>query len=148
MRIPAILMGSGIILACIPMYFAINMDYGDGKSMGLASFMIFLAGFLCIFPIPIERAILSNTVLPEMRGLANSFLNIIDGLGKGLGPFLLSTMIASVGRERAFNLSLIGWLIGGAVSLLMFFTVQKDEQKVQEQIRDKMLHQSQRMVEI
>mmetsp|Transcript_25900 Transcript_25900/g.39198 ORF Transcript_25900/g.39198 Transcript_25900/m.39198 type:complete len:104 (-) Transcript_25900:659-970(-) len=76
----------------------------------------------------------------ETRGRANSFLSIIDDLGKGLGPFFFSKMISPLGRERAFNLSLIGWLIGGTITIGMFFTIRRDEEKVQFEIRDRLEH--------
>lgn len=139
-RYPALLMGSSIILTTVPMYFVINMKYDkDGAGIATASAMTFLAGLLSIFPIPIERAILTNVTLPETRGRANSFLSIIDDLGKGLGPFLLSRMISSWGRTKAFNLSLIGWLVGGFVSLIMFWTVAGDEDFIQDKIRQKIV---------
>jgi len=138
-RSPAILMGLSIILTCIPMYLLVNMNfYKHGRSITIACTLSFLAGFLSIFPIPIERAILTNCVLPETRGCANSFLNIIDDLGKGFGPFLLSRMISSLGRRAAFNSSLIGWLLGGSVCMGMFYTIRRDERKVQDQIRIKL----------
>lgn len=169
-RLPALLMGVPILLTCVPMYFLLRMEFNDnGGSVALASFLTFLSGFLSIFPVPIERVILTNVCLPgkkivptekswnqssfshlknlcfmyyldclETRGRANSFLSIIDDLGKGLGPFFLSKMISPLGRERAFNLSLIGWLIGGAITIGMFFTIRRDEEKVQSEIRDRL----------
>lgn len=137
-RLPAVLMGISIILSCIPMYFVINMSYDHNEgSVVTASVLVFLAGLLSIFPIPIERAILANTTLPETRGRANSFLNIVDDLGKGLGPFLLSKMISSLGRRLAFSLSLIGWLVGGAICLAITFFVKNDEKLIQDKIRNK-----------
>ena len=56
----------------------------------------------------------------------------------GLGPFFLSIIIKSFGRRRAFNLSLMGWVIGGIICLGMIFTVSKDEDKIQKHIRVKM----------
>lgn len=97
--------------------------------------MVFMSGFLSVFPVPIERAILSNVTLPESRGRANSLLNIIDDLGKGLGPFLLSVLISSLGRKTSFNLSLIGWLVGGTICFFMWCTLQNDELKIQEIIK-------------
>jgi MFS family permease len=94
------------------------LDYSGSKSIAQASAMVFMTGFLSVFPVPIERAILSNVTLPESRGRANSLLNIIDDLGKGLGPFLLSVLISSLGRKTSFNLSLIGWLVGGTIFFL------------------------------
>ena len=83
-RLPALLMGVSVILTCLPMFFVINMSYEEADgSIATASAMVFVSGLLSIIPIPIERAILTNVTLPESRGRANSFLNIIDDLGKG-----------------------------------------------------------------
>jgi predicted MFS family arabinose efflux permease len=141
-RLPPIAMGCCIILGCVPMWFIINMDYGGGIHILKASFIMFLTGVLLIVPVPIERAILSNVTLPEARGRANSFLSMVDNLGKALGPFLLSTMISTMGRPTAFNLSLIGWIIGGLVSCMIYFTVKKDEDDIQSVIEEKIVRGS------
>lgn len=136
-RLPPIAMGVSILLGCIPMWFIINIEYKEKLQIVYASVAMFFAGILSIVPIPIERAILSNVSLPEARGRANSFLSLIDDIGKALGPFLLSTMISSLGRQQAFRWSLIGWIIGGIVSCLQYFTVRKDEDTIQKNISEK-----------
>ncbi len=113
------------------MWFIINIEYKEKLQIVYASVAMFFAGILSIVPIPIERAILSN-----VRGRANSFLSLIDEIGKALGPFLLSTMISSLGRQQAFRWSLIGWIIGGIVSCLQYFTVRKDEDTIQKNISE------------
>ena len=44
-------------------------------------------------------------------------VSIVDDLGKGLGPALVSLLITTFDRQTAFNISLIGWVIGGLLSL-------------------------------
>jgi predicted MFS family arabinose efflux permease len=137
-RYPPLVMGTSILLGCLPMWYIIDAVSYSESNVGVASMAMFVAGALTILPIPIERAILANVTLPETRGRANAFLNMIDDLGKGFGPYVLSQIIAKVGRESAFKLSLIGWLIGGTISLCVFFTGRQDETTVQETITQRL----------
>lgn len=70
-----------------------------------------------MIPVPLERAILTNVCTPQLRGRANALVSIVDDLGKGLGPALVSILITSFDRQTAFNISLIGWVVGGLLSL-------------------------------
>lgn len=72
---------------------------------------------LVVMPVPLERSILTNVCLPYLRGRANALVGIFDDLGKGLGPALVSILITTFDRQTAFNISLIGWIVGGALSL-------------------------------
>ena len=72
---------------------------------------------LVVIPVPLERSILTNVCLPQLRGRANALVSIVDDLGKGLGPALVSLLISQFDRETAFNISLIGWIVGGLISL-------------------------------
>ena len=135
-RYPSLAMGSTITLSAVPMWFIINMTYdGDSKVVN-ASIIMILSGILAVFPLPIERAILNNVCLPERRGRANSFLSVIDNVGKACGPYLLSLMTVSLGRQRAFSFSLLGWIVGGLICFMVFFTVNKDEMETQETISE------------
>lgn len=49
---------------------------------------------------------------------------------------MVSLLITTFDRQTAFNISLIGWIIGGVLSLLIIPFVQSDEEKVQHQLRD------------
>jgi hypothetical protein len=44
------------------------------------------------------RAVLLNVNEPETWGVALAFMTVLDDLGKGLGPFLVSQFIAVWGR--------------------------------------------------
>ena len=134
-RLPPIIMGTSLLLSCIPMYFLINKVDGDSSVASVAAVAL-LTGFLSVIPVPIERAILTNVTVPNARGRANSLLGIIDDLGKGLGPALVSILIQAFDRPTAFNISLIGWVIGGFISFVMIKFVQRDEDQVQSRVRN------------
>ena len=117
------------------MYFLINKVDGDSSVASVAAVAL-VTGFLSVIPVPIERAILTNVTVPNARGRANSLLGIIDDLGKGLGPALVSILIQAFDRPTAFNISLIGWVIGGFISFVMIKFVQRDEDQVQSRVRN------------
>ena len=62
--------------------------------------------------------------------MAFGLFNFVDEFGKGLGPVLVSLIVAKSGRERAFAVVLLAWLGCGVILLSMAFTVQRDEAKV------------------
>ena len=50
-----------------------------------------------------------------------------DDLGKGAGPVLIAALVAKLGREKAFSLSLLGWLPCAALCAATALTVDADE---------------------
>ena len=137
-RYPSLAMGIGVMLSSVPMWFIIHMDYRGDAQVIKASIVMMLSGFFAVFPLPIEQAILNNVSLPERRGRANSFLSVIDNIGKAFGPYLLSLMTATIGRQEAYSYSLIGWIVGGCLCLLIFCSVKQDEDANQQQISVKL----------
>ena len=71
-----------------------------------------------------------NVTLPSTRGTAFGVFNLFDDLGKGLGPALVSLIVAKSGREKAFTNAMLAWLACGAILLSTAFTVRRDEAKV------------------
>ncbi|KAL7446942.1 hypothetical protein ACHAXM_010685 [Skeletonema potamos] len=159
-RAPPLIMGTSLMLGCIPFYFLINNV--EGNNVALASAVTVLSGVFVVIPgasilltilsgglhlltttyiivtVPLERSILTNVCLPRLRGRAQALVSITDDLGKGLGPALVSLLITSFDRQTAFNISLIGWIIGGVFSLLIAMFVVNDEAVVQQQLHDQM----------
>ena len=84
-----------------------------------------------VIPVPLERSILTNVCRPTLRGRANALVSIVDDLGKGLGPALVSLLITTFDRQTAFNfnISLVGWIIGGILSLMIMMFVKTDKNK-------------------
>ena len=52
-------------------------------------------------PVPLERSILTNVCLPQLRGRANAFVSIVDDLGKGLGELSSFNRHDSVGALQS-----------------------------------------------
>ena len=152
-------MGTSLILGCIPFYFLINNV--EENNVGLASAVTVLSGIFVVIPgvfvqsyfslwfapsnnhnpyltVPLERSILTNVCMPRLRGRANALVSITDDLGKGLGPALVSLLITSFDRRTAFNISLLGWIVGGMLSLSIVMFVVKDEASVQHLLRDQL----------
>ena len=139
-RYPPAIMGSSLILGVVPTYFLINWVDGD-SSIGAVAIIGLLAGILVVIPVPLERAILTNVTVPESRGRANSFLSILDDLGKGLGPAIVSVLIQTFERPTAFNLSLLGWVVGGIISFIMCCFVKHDEELTQARVLESLLRE-------
>ena len=56
--------------------------------------------------------------------------NLFDDVGKGLGPALVSMIVAKRGREEAFTIAMLAWFVCGAILLSISCTVKRDEAKV------------------
>merc|ERR1712034_152995 len=75
---------------------------------------------------------LLNVNAPRIRGSVFGVYNLVDDLGKGLGPAFAAALISvpALGRVGAFNVSLMSWLLTGACLILTGCTVVSDESKV------------------
>lgn len=156
-RYPALLSGGAAIAVCLPMWGLINFDFqvnennyynnnnnnGDDYFVnGGASAITFstyftpgiialLAGCMSGITGPIVKSTLQNVTMPQMRGQAFALLNTFDDFGRGLGPAFVAWMIENLGgRTRAFNIGVLGWTLCGILNLMLFCTVERDEEKV------------------
>jgi MFS family permease len=71
-----------------------------------------------------------NVNSPETRGSILSIGNLTDSLGQGLGPAVISLFIVAFGREWAFNISNLFWILCGLIQLPMILTFPRDEKKL------------------
>lgn len=76
-----------------------------------------------------------NVNEPETRGVALALQSMTDDVGKGLGPFLVSWLIASIGRKDAFNVAVGGWLPAGVLLLSLVFCLERDEKAMQGRLK-------------
>jgi predicted MFS family arabinose efflux permease len=134
-RLPALLAGGTAIMACFPLWFLINgVDSTTPYYIAILSAIV--AGFGSGPTGPIIKATLTNVTLPNTRGKAFALFNVFDDFGKGLGPYLVSLLIVKFGgRTRAFNIGVSFWILCGLANLAIFFTVVRDEQRVQTALR-------------
>ncbi|CAM9521048.1 unnamed protein product [Ectocarpus sp. 12 AP-2014] len=127
-RNQALLMGMSTIAGTLPCVMMIRYS---GGIFGVYALYAMAGGFLAAMTGPNIRSVLMNVTLPSTRGTAFGVFNVFDDLGKGLGPAMVSLIVASRGREDAFTLAILGWLACGTMLLAMALTVHRDEQKVQ-----------------
>jgi MFS family permease len=133
-RYPAVLAGVSAIAACFPFWILLN--HVDASTAWWYTTAVSLtAGLASGVTGPIIKATLQNVTFPETRGQAFALFNVADDFGRGLGPVFISLLITGMGgRTPAFNLGVLGWAVCGLVNLCVFFTVEKDERRVQETI--------------
>ena len=62
--------------------------------------------------------------------MAFGLFNFFDEFGKGLGPSLVSLIVAKKGREQTFTMVLLAWLGCGVILMPIAFTVKRAEAKV------------------
>ncbi len=93
-----------------------------------------LSGVLIAITGPNIYAMVLNVNLPETRGSIFSIFNLVDALGKGFGPVIISALIVSFGRIRAFNIANLFWLACGLLLFLTVFTFERDEARLKEKL--------------
>ena len=120
------------MLGCIPFWMLLNKVDAATSSVRQIIAIAWLAGFGSGPTGAIIKAILTNVTLPQTRGQAFALFNLFDDFGKGLGPFFVALLIDRLGgRLPAFNIGVLGWVICGAANMATFFTVVKDETRIQ-----------------
>lgn len=113
----------------IPMAFL--FAFARPSLFGLCLFLGFLAGVLLSAASANAKAMILNVNLPEVRGSAFAVLNVMDDLGKGIGPIVFAAMARSIGRAWAMHTSILIFLITALLTLFTYWTLEEDEDKVQ-----------------
>ena len=125
--------GVCVLLGIAPMIYILNFQ---GSSMLYPMIAAAIGGIVIPQAGPNIRSILVNTNLPENRGSIFGVFNFADDLGKGLGPFIVGEILLLVGSDSlAYNLAIYCWIPCAIGWFLMAFTMEKDEQKVEETLR-------------
>lgn len=138
-RYPAILAGSMAILGCFPFWILLN-DVNAFSSFATIGIVSVSAGLASGVTGPIIKATLQNVTFPQSRGQAFALFNTFDDFGRGLGPVFVSVLISSLGgRTPAFNIGVFGWVVCGVFNLLIYFTVERDERKIQTTLASSLL---------
>lgn len=125
----SILMGVTTILGVVPLCLVINSEEDFLAKTGgqmYATFCVLIAGMLTCVTGANVRVLLLNVNVPEVRGTVFSVFNLSDDLGKGLGPFAVSSLILMLGRVQAFNVAMLMWLVTGVLLLLTGLTISSD----------------------
>ena len=112
--------GLTTILGVIPTILLINVP--ENNEPLLFAYAAFTGLFIAMTP-PNMKVILMNVNNPLNRGKVFSLYNFSDDLGRGFGPFIIgSLLVVLLGRNIAFNVASIFWLICGCFILMMVKT--------------------------
>lgn len=95
------------------------------------------AGFSAAMTSSNLRAVLLNVNTPETRGSIFALYNLFDDLGRGLGPYFIGLLIASLGRVQAFHVANLLWLVCGALLLAMSRSFPRDEIALAQRLRER-----------
>jgi predicted MFS family arabinose efflux permease len=77
------------------------------------------------------KTILLNVNAPETRGSIFSLFNLVDDLGRGLGPVIVSLLIVVFGRQMAFNISVFFWVPTSIAAFFLIWTFPRDERALE-----------------
>ncbi|CAL5223333.1 g5832 [Coccomyxa viridis] len=138
--------GACVASAAFPTWFLINADVGH-MPLAVSFAAGFVGGMLASPPGPNARATLLNVNEPEVRGVALALQTVLDDLGKGLGPLLVSLMVSAWGSKSAFNVAVGGWIPCGICFAMIAPFLAKEEDALQERLRDKVHLQTVRILE-
>eukprot|EP00808_Paulinella_micropora_P032351 g67651.t1 len=129
-RLQPLLMAMTTAIGVLPCALLIKMASPD--AMLLSCVLALIGGFITVVTSVNIRPILQNVTLPQQRGLAFSFFNVSDDLGRGLGPFFVSKMVVALGgRERTFIIGFCAWFLCAFFLAGLYFTVEADERSIQ-----------------
>lgn len=130
-RYPALFAGLAAILGCVPFWLLLTTVTGSSHFVYIGVVAV-TAGLLTGITGPIVKATLQNVTFPTTRGQAFAIYNLFDDFGRGLGPVFVSLLIVHMGgRTPAFSVGVLGWTVCGMVNLMVYFTVARDERKIQ-----------------
>jgi hypothetical protein len=132
----ALFSGVSVILGIGPVLAIVNGDlqaWGLGATCALAG----IAGFLVSIAGPNIRAMMLNVNSPETRGVAIALQSVTDDLGRGLGPVVVAGFISTMGRQAAFNLSILAWGPCGLIIMLLACYLARDEAHLQAYLENK-----------
>ena len=130
-RYQPLLMGFSTGLGAAPLIWLLN---APTQAMGIYLPLFFFTGLLVSITGANVRAVLLNVTAPEVRGVAFSVFNLMDDVGKGMGPAIISAFLVHFGRQRTFSYAVLPWILCGTLLCAMAFTVRLDEARVQRRL--------------
>jgi MFS-type transporter involved in bile tolerance (Atg22 family) len=125
-------MGVTLILAALIMQAVLLLCIHPNKTIFLTSLAIGLAGSLASVNGSLSRAVLLNVSTPYTRGSSVSLLTILNSLGRGIGPSLMTFVMQWKGIDRRLSMDylLYLWILSGLILMAIGGYIQQDEDKI------------------
>lgn len=117
---------SSIVAGTIPSWFLLSVGKGNfGSYFPLLSFF---AGFMAGLPASNINGIAAGVNRTEDRSAVFALLNVLENLGKGGGPLIVSLLLSFFpDRKTAFILSILFWIPAGLLWIPVIFNFERDE---------------------
>lgn len=134
--------GIAALVGIVPTLLLIQYPSQKGKDPPelLFAFILSIAtGLIVAIPSSNVRTMLINVNSPQTRGTVFSLYNLADDLGKGLGPAIIGAFIIVMGRNTAFIVASLFWIICGVVLIISARAFPADEKALQERLRARAL---------
>jgi predicted MFS family arabinose efflux permease len=123
-RVLPLIAGFTTLFAAAPFIFIVK---SPTMKNWVYSVLIIPSGFVASLAGPIIKGVLLHVTLPETRGTAFALQSLMDELGKGFGPFILSIIIEQVPeRSTGMMFGLLGWIPCALIMLSVYFTIVQD----------------------
>jgi len=125
-------MGVTMGISALLMKELLSMDLEIPGSTQLACPVLVLSGALAAVNGANIRVIILNLTYPEARGATIAVLNLVNCLGRGVGPLLIEIWMeaSNMNRKNSVSFFLNLWLISGSLLCLSSSTISKDEDKM------------------
>eukprot|EP01006_Ploeotia_vitrea_P066704 TRINITY_DN95524_c0_g1_i1.p1 TRINITY_DN95524_c0_g1~~TRINITY_DN95524_c0_g1_i1.p1 ORF type:complete len:512 (+),score=10.07 TRINITY_DN95524_c0_g1_i1:67-1536(+) len=130
----ALLMGSTTMFGAVPALYLTIVDYGTANTFVIYIIAFCFGGIIAVTGSNV-RAVILNVNMPETRGTVFGVFALTDDIGKGLGPVLIALLISTVGRFKAICVGFCCWVLCALLLGMMGLTMEKDEDKVQTQLK-------------
>ena len=128
-RLVPLAMGLTTIAATFPVEVLIN--FANNMSQMFRLTIAFIAGSVACFTAANIRAVLMNVNTPNTRGTVFACFNLMNDIGAGLGPGLVSVFVTLFeNRRTAFSVAVTMWFLCGTLQGTLFFTVPQDVHRV------------------
>lgn len=122
------LMSSTTLIAAALFYALINIPWNSAYLYALIGFP---SGIFASVTGANVKGMLIEVTSPSTRGAVFAGFNLMDDLGKGLGPFIIAEIISATGsRVSGFNYALLGWIFSAAIHFALSFTLQRDRGRI------------------
>eukprot|EP00440_Ansanella_granifera_P002166 gb/GFBE01002347.1/.p1 GENE.gb/GFBE01002347.1/~~gb/GFBE01002347.1/.p1 ORF type:complete len:524 (+),score=61.41 gb/GFBE01002347.1/:1-1572(+) len=132
-RLQVLLMALTVWGGLLPM-LALFSSAGTWGHLWLFHILAFCGALLASVAGCNAKAVLLNTVPGNSRGAIFGVYSIMDDLGKGLGPALVSSWVRHLGRRTSFMIGLGFWVPCGLICLAMVWTVPADDISASESV--------------
>lgn len=129
-------MGATLILSAFLLKGLLGINMQNQGALQLAYPVLILAGAFAAINGANIRSLVLNLTSPEARTAVIAFLNVVNCVGRGIGPAVMEFYIDYFGASRLESMIMILnlWSIAGLMICLVGVTIVRDEESMKNNI--------------